>query len=324
MSKIITPELITQLLQGALLPVAGAVGQSAVMIGREWINYWKMKNAVCIGEKAKEYLKQRGITDETQVRTLTAKFGVLFLQGASVEDEPSLQDLWAKLLANALDPNYNSRDLKPIFFEIIKTLDPNDVKMLNQIYLLAQKIEIWGTPDITQKLIYIAPIRESLGFSDDEGLLSFQSLSKVGCITSSVKVKQKELAYSSTNSLGQKQILDVYLSLGDQAFFFNNAWREVHQRLHCLKHLSDILLSWCVFLRALIRPFTLHSFHRSNSQERRTISRKNPTIPNTIAISPYKQNFRKTPKVIGPHSEAPWEQVAARMPPKRALVYIQP
>jgi len=220
MSKIITPELITQLLQGALLPVAGAVGQSVVMIGREWINYWKMKNAVCIGEKAKEYLKQRGITDETQVRALTAKFGVLFLQGASVEDEPSLQDLWAKLLANALDPNFQIQSIRSAFFTIIRELDPNDVKILDLVHKLdlAKKPATDGKSGLTNPMYISETVKTTLGLSDEQFAISFQNLVRTGCISANIKINQNVMDYSVNDNVGQRRKYNIYASLGEQLF----------------------------------------------------------------------------------------------------------
>ncbi len=130
--NIITPELLTDLLKGSLLPVAGAVGQSAVMVGGEWIKLWQMKNAVSIGQTAVKILRKRGITSKEQLRDITTKFGILYLEGASVEDEPELQELWAKLLANALDSNFED-DIRIAFMSIIKDLTALDAKILNII-----------------------------------------------------------------------------------------------------------------------------------------------------------------------------------------------
>ncbi|PKL04700.1 MAG: hypothetical protein CVV54_04255 [Synergistetes bacterium HGW-Synergistetes-1] len=132
--SLITPELLTDLLRGSLLPVAGAVGQSAVMIGGEWIKLWQMENAVSVGQKAVEFLKKRGITSKEQLRDITTKFGILYLEGASVEDQSELQELWAKLLANAVDPNFDPTDLSVAFFQIIKGLNPKDAKILEYFH----------------------------------------------------------------------------------------------------------------------------------------------------------------------------------------------
>lgn len=132
--SIITPELLTDLLRSALLPIAGAVGQSVVMVGKDWFKLWQMTNAVIISELAVKYLNKRGITNKEQLKQLTTKFGILFLQGAAVEEEPTLQELWAKLLANALDPQRSPQEPHTAFISVLKELSVSDAKILNFFY----------------------------------------------------------------------------------------------------------------------------------------------------------------------------------------------
>jgi|GEM_PF-1416648 len=134
--SIITPELLTELLKGSLVPAAdaiGNVGRSVVMIGGEWIKLWQMTNAVSIGQKAVEILKKRGITSKEQIRNVTTKFGILYLEGASVEDQPELRELWAKLLANAVDLSFPAEKISNAFFDVIKGLDPLDATVLDYL-----------------------------------------------------------------------------------------------------------------------------------------------------------------------------------------------
>ena len=132
--SIITPELLTEILRSALLPIAGAIGQSAAMVGGDWLKLWQLTNAVTIGKLAVKYLNKRGITDKEQLRALTTKFGILYLQGAAVEEDPTLQELWAKLLANALDPQRSPQEPHAAFISILKELSASDAKILNFFY----------------------------------------------------------------------------------------------------------------------------------------------------------------------------------------------
>lgn len=130
---IITPELLTDILKGALLSLAGAAGKSVTMIGGEWIKIWQMNNAVIVGEKAVKILKNRGITNKNQLRSITTKFGILYIEGASVEDQPELQKLWAQLLANAVDPNFKE-ELRSSYITTISDLNTLDAIILEQIH----------------------------------------------------------------------------------------------------------------------------------------------------------------------------------------------
>lgn len=54
------------------------------------------------------------------------------LQNASIEDEDLLHDLWAELLVAAMDPSIESP--RSAFIEIIKQMEPIDVKIIKYIY----------------------------------------------------------------------------------------------------------------------------------------------------------------------------------------------
>jgi hypothetical protein len=53
---------------------------------------------------------------------------------ASVEDDPTLQERWAALLANAANPECNS-EILPSFAEILKELTPPEVRFLDLAYM---------------------------------------------------------------------------------------------------------------------------------------------------------------------------------------------
>lgn len=158
----ISKEIVTKCLEEALLPVARAAGNSiganAVMCAGDWVSYWRMKNAVYIGEKVSAFLKSRGINTEEQLRSIPAKFGLLYIQGASVEDNDSLRALWAKLLANALDPNFDPEKLSNAFFDVLRGLDPLDAKILHYWYGYFKEKGLWND--------YVSQILEKIPYED--------------------------------------------------------------------------------------------------------------------------------------------------------------
>jgi hypothetical protein len=78
------------------------------------------------------------------------KVGVHLLQSALLEDDETLQDMWANLLANACDP----RELSPVeglYVSILKELNARDVKILNGIYAIARQraAPLWAVEPIS-------------------------------------------------------------------------------------------------------------------------------------------------------------------------------
>lgn len=104
--------------------------KKAPSIAKDYFALWQKNNAKTNGVRVQRILEERGYSDETPFRVPSTKFAFGFVQGASVEDEPELQELWAKLLANAVDPNFEN-DIRISFMSIIKDLTPLDVKVLD-------------------------------------------------------------------------------------------------------------------------------------------------------------------------------------------------
>jgi hypothetical protein len=74
--------------------------------------------------------------------------GYPLLQSAALEDDPTLQEKWAALLANAADPA--NRDwIRPLFVDILKQISPLEVKLLDGLFEAlieaVKKRNMWGS-----------------------------------------------------------------------------------------------------------------------------------------------------------------------------------
>lgn len=78
-----------------------------------------------------EILRERGI--ENQTRTVPPKLALPIVEYASLEEDDELQDLWARLLASALDPAFKG-EIRSAFIDIIRQLSVTDVHILDAIY----------------------------------------------------------------------------------------------------------------------------------------------------------------------------------------------
>lgn len=85
-------------------------------------------------DRVNQILAERGIKDTVAV---PPKFALPILEGASLEDEDELQDLWARLIATALDPRAEV-SMRMAFIEIIKSLNATDIKILKFFYDVIQ------------------------------------------------------------------------------------------------------------------------------------------------------------------------------------------
>jgi hypothetical protein len=108
--------------------IAGPIMEgTGIFIDR--VKYWRFKNQINILSKAREYLKARGIKTPKKipVKDLTT-----LLEYASFEEEEIMEDSWARLLANTMDPS-NQFNTCHIFSQILNQLSINEIYILRFI-----------------------------------------------------------------------------------------------------------------------------------------------------------------------------------------------
>jgi hypothetical protein len=79
-----------------------------------------------IARKTKKILKDRDVTEQQE---LPEDIGIPLLEAAQGESREELQELWARLLANAMDPD-RSHDVRPEFIGTLRQFQPIDARIL--------------------------------------------------------------------------------------------------------------------------------------------------------------------------------------------------
>jgi hypothetical protein len=92
--------------------------------------FYKFKDAYRLLDKVNALLDARQLTD---TRAVPYKIAIPIFEAGSMEDDEDLQILWAKLMANALDPNYQ-QEMRTAFISILRDLTARDVLVLQKIY----------------------------------------------------------------------------------------------------------------------------------------------------------------------------------------------
>jgi hypothetical protein len=93
-------------------------------------------------EYAQKILNDRQIPPALQ-RKLSDKFGDAWIRNAPLEDNQDLQHIWARLLANAMDPNFDLNAIHPAFLGIIKEMTPLEAQFLNEVYQILLQKGMW-------------------------------------------------------------------------------------------------------------------------------------------------------------------------------------
>ncbi len=119
--------------------ICGGVYAGLSLIFPQIPAYVASRQAECLLAACKasqEKLRAASISLESQ-RACTLKLGLPWIEWASLEEDPSLRDLWANLLANELNPN--KPEPRTAFISIIKDLSPLDAQLLNKVYKDARR-----------------------------------------------------------------------------------------------------------------------------------------------------------------------------------------
>ncbi len=111
-----------------LARMLGTVPEDVVgLLGGDLLRQYRIRNWHKISQKTFDKLDQRGVE---QLEPLSAKVIVPLLEAASNEDDETLQDMWAELLANAMDPACDV-SLQRVFIDTLKQFEPIDARVLS-------------------------------------------------------------------------------------------------------------------------------------------------------------------------------------------------
>ena len=154
---------------GFLKEVFGGVPKNLVgVLGGDWLEYRRLTNLAILKAKFNGHLHRLGIKDTMPPRLTLA---LPILQAAADESQDELQDLWARLLAAAMDPARSSK-VRQSFISTIKQMDPLDAHVLRNVHRGTQPVPPNARPNIA----------EAVGASSDELDVSFDNLVKLDCL----------------------------------------------------------------------------------------------------------------------------------------------
>ena len=95
----------------------------------DWLKY-KRENLQRVRQLVDSTLRERGIADQTQ--PIPLKYALPLLESAALEDDDLLQDMWAGLIANSLDPGTRFQARK-LIQSVLSELEPTDAFILQRL-----------------------------------------------------------------------------------------------------------------------------------------------------------------------------------------------
>jgi hypothetical protein len=118
-------------LGGFFAKIFGGPLEQLAGIGEDWLTAYRRTRQLRLAKRFMEIRNELGFEDET--KTIELKFGLPLIAAASIENDDSLQDLYAQLLITATDPN-SKVEAKRAFVSILQELGPLEVRLIHMIY----------------------------------------------------------------------------------------------------------------------------------------------------------------------------------------------
>ena len=185
-------------LGGFLSRLFGTTLQDTVgVVGGDWLHHIRIRNAAKLAQRTEEILRDRGIVEQTI--PMSPSVALPLLHAAQDETRQELQEMWARMLANGMDPT-RRYSVRQSIISAVKSLDPPDAVVLQKAFDVSSS---------EQKSSDFSGFAEALGITNDELQLSISNLSRLGCIsgTSSRHVEGVEIIDSVSLTVLGREIL---------------------------------------------------------------------------------------------------------------------
>ncbi len=94
------------------------------------LRFVRWKRLVAMSDEVNKILEDKGVSE---TKAVPPRIALPIFEDSSLEDDPNIQSLWNHLLANAMDPNFNS-EVRYGFIDMIKNITAIEAGLLNTFY----------------------------------------------------------------------------------------------------------------------------------------------------------------------------------------------
>jgi hypothetical protein len=159
---------------GWLKQTLGTIPEDLLGIaGGDWLHQQRQRNVLAMKAKTEEIRLRIGAGPPNAPSPSVV---MPLLIGAADESRPELQDLWAALLASALQPDGGNR-VRRAFFETLKAMEPDDARLFR-----AHMLSPPAAGEYTERIDRQRAIEASAKLTGTALTISWDALTKLGLI----------------------------------------------------------------------------------------------------------------------------------------------
>ena len=166
---------IAKVFKGPIAEISGLITDK--------LRFIRWKRMVQVSEEVNQILENKGIKE---TRAVAPKIALPIFEDSSLEDDSNIQHLWNHLLANAMNPEFND-EIRYGFIEMIKSITGNEVKLLNDFYLILQNDgRLFPLNKLSQYNLKKEQLIKTLDISADQYVLSVNNLMRMQLIAPAI------------------------------------------------------------------------------------------------------------------------------------------
>lgn len=170
---------------------------SVVGILTDRLKYIRWERQIRLAERAREFLAEKELKGNWKPEPVPPKLALPILENATLEEDDTLQDMWARLLVSASDPSVKVRSA---FVELIRQMEPVDARILEYVYeeaikrwekhmdSLSKKVGTTGALKPSDFGVALGPsVRNKFSNLDGDSLVALDNLMRLRCLRSEVE-----------------------------------------------------------------------------------------------------------------------------------------
>lgn len=200
-------ELVSEI-GGLIAKYTGASIAEAIGIFEDKLKYMRWERQVRLMQRAEEFLLELGLSSPT--RNVPMKFAIPLFQAGSLEEDDSLQDIWAALLANAANASFNG-EVRTSYISILQELTALDSQILDVIYSVPYdqaKQHGVATHELPRSIKICDANQSYAALPSDSVLISLNNLVRLGCLNPGWLVSGESYSFVSP-TIGGKAFVEA-------------------------------------------------------------------------------------------------------------------
>jgi len=166
------------------------------VLGGDRLHRYRLQNRERLRLRTMQILEARGVNPEMTKPSPAALLPLI--EAAQEEANVELTELWARLLATAIDSS-TALSSRKIYVQILKQLDPIDARVLQVIFSSHPAKTRWSSNDaiVTSEGLLASLAATKLGISYEAVCLSYFHLESIGCIALDAFEEDAKVALST-------------------------------------------------------------------------------------------------------------------------------